>query len=207
MITCISDFAAEDVEAGTGLAIEYQQGSYVFYLAGTRHRCPPGEIFYAGVGGHREAGESWPACVHRESLEEIGVDITLLPSAATYYVPHDREVQPVEISDQPRPLALYEMIHPAGTPREGGLYRIVIYRARLNDLPASLAVEEVRALIALTEDQVRRGAERKPTIRELLQEGAMILAGQDQIVLENRLYPMGTAAALSRILCVIPPAQ
>ena len=57
MLKTISDFAPEGVEAGVGLALQDAGGRYLFFLAGTRHRCPPGTIFYAGIGGHREAGE------------------------------------------------------------------------------------------------------------------------------------------------------
>ena len=69
--------------------------------------------------------------------------------------------EPLEVIDRPRPLALYEMIHPPGTPRAGEVYRIVVYQARLRSLPRNLQEDEVLAVIALTLEQVIRGPERK----------------------------------------------
>ena len=75
----INDLVPGGAEAGVGLALQDDCGRYLFLLAGTRFRCPPGELFYAGIGGHREKGESWPACALREAQEEIGADITSGP--------------------------------------------------------------------------------------------------------------------------------
>jgi len=47
-INSLADFAPEGVEAGVGLALQDDAGHYVFCLAGTRHNCPPEEMFYAG---------------------------------------------------------------------------------------------------------------------------------------------------------------
>jgi 8-oxo-dGTP pyrophosphatase MutT (NUDIX family) len=79
----ISDFCPQDAEAGVGLALQDDKGHYLFFIAGTRHRCAPGERFYAGIGGHREAGKSWLACAHREALEEVGTDIDILSAPET----------------------------------------------------------------------------------------------------------------------------
>ncbi|MGD8996575.1 MAG: NUDIX domain-containing protein, partial [Anaerolineae bacterium] len=129
-MTAIADFVPHGAEAGVGLALQDDEGRYLFFLAGTRHHCPPGELFYAGIGGHREAGEDWLACAHREAKEEVGTDIQILSAPTTWYVPHDGSVHQLDVVDRPRPFALYEMIHPSGTPRAGELYRIVIYDAR-----------------------------------------------------------------------------
>lgn len=54
----IDVFAPAGAETGAGLAVVRRGGRSLFFLAGTRHNCPPGELFYAGIGGHREPGES-----------------------------------------------------------------------------------------------------------------------------------------------------
>ncbi len=200
MIQSIADFCPEGVEAGVGLALQDDRGRYLFFIAGTRHRCPPGERFYAGIGGHREADEGWLACAHREALEEVGTDVDILSAPATWYIPQGAPARQVEVSDRPRPLALYEMIHPLDTPRVGEVYRIVVYQARLWGLPRNLPVEEVLAIIALTQEQVIRGPQRKPTLAELLNEGARIVASAEPVDRQFCLYPLGTARALAYVL-------
>jgi len=196
----IADFCPQGVEAGVGLALQDDKGRYFFFIAGTRHFCPPGERFYAGIGGHREPGEDWLACAHREALEELGTDVKILPAPETWYIPQGGSARQVEMTDRPRPLALYEMIHPPGTPRVGEVYRIVVYQARLRSLPGHLPEDEVLAVIALTLEQVIRGPERKPTLAELLDEGAQIVASAEPVDGQVRLYPLGTARALAYVL-------
>jgi 8-oxo-dGTP pyrophosphatase MutT (NUDIX family) len=196
----ISDFCPEGVEAGTGLVLQDDKERYLFFIAGTRHHCPPDERFYAGIGGHREPGESLLACAHREALEEVGTDVNLLSAPETWYIAHERPALQVEVVDRPRPLALYEMIHPPGTPRAGEMYRIVVYQARLHSTPRNLPEDEVLAVIALTWQQVILGPERKPTLAELLDEGAQIVASVRPVDGQIRLYPLGTARALAHVL-------
>jgi 8-oxo-dGTP pyrophosphatase MutT (NUDIX family) len=201
MYDLIADFAPKGVEAGVGLALQDDNERYLFFLAGRRHHhCAPGELFYAGIGGHREAGEGWLACAHREVNEELGTDVEILPASVTWYVPRQGPVQRISVGDRPRALALYEMVHPRGTPREGGVYRIVIYRGRLLGEPKELQLDEVRAVIALTAEQVVRGPEVKPTVAELLEQGAVLVAGAEHVDPELGLYPIGTARALARVL-------
>jgi ADP-ribose pyrophosphatase YjhB (NUDIX family) len=200
MLTMIADFVPQGAEGGVGLALQDDEGRYLFFLAGTRHHCPPGELFYAGIGGHREAGEDWLACAHREAQEEVATDVDILSAPTTWYVPRDRSVQELEIADRPRPLAFYEMIHPSGTPRAGELYRIVIYKARLRGPVRDLQRDELLGVIALTPEQVIRGPERKPTLVELLAEGARIVAGGRTVDRQVRVYPLGTAVALAHVL-------
>jgi 8-oxo-dGTP pyrophosphatase MutT (NUDIX family) len=197
----IADFVPEDAEAGVGLALQDDSGRYLFSLAGTRHRCPPGELFYAGIGGHRESGEDWLACAHREAKEEIGTDVEILSAPSTWYIPQCGSVQKLEVMDRPCPLAFYEMIHPEGTPRAGELYRIVIYKARLRDVPRDLPLDELLGVIALTATQVIRGPERKPTLADLVEEGGSVVAGGEMVSRRVRVHPLGTAIALARVLC------
>jgi 8-oxo-dGTP pyrophosphatase MutT (NUDIX family) len=200
LIRAIADFCPDDAEAGVGLALQDDGGHYLFFLAGTRHRCPPGELFYAGIGGHREEGEDWLACAHREASEEIGTDVEILHAPVTWYIPQRDAVQQLEAIDQPRPLAFYEMIHSPGTPRAGEVYRIVIYQARLRDLPKDLPRDELQGVLALTAEQVIRGPERRPTLAELMDEGARVVAGGETVDRRVRLYPIGTAMALAHVL-------
>jgi 8-oxo-dGTP pyrophosphatase MutT (NUDIX family) len=206
VIPTLSDLVRTDVEAGVGLALQDEQGRYLFFLAGTRHHCPPGELFYAGIGGHRDAGEDWAGCAHREAKEEVGVDVYLMPAPITWHVLRDGSVQPIEVVDDPRPLALYEMLHPPGTPRAGEVYRIVIYRARLHGTPGDLPPEEVRGVIALTGDQVVRGLEGAMAVGELLQAGAEWVAGQP-LDPAMQVYPLGTARALGHVLRALGSAM
>lgn len=200
MIRTIEEFAPEGVESGVGLAIQDELGRYLFFLAGARHHCPPGELFYAGIGGHVEPGENWIECAEREAWEEIGSEVSIIPSPDTWYLPHMGQVARIQIRDRPRPLALYEMIHPEGTPNAGDMYRLVIYRAKLRNSPRDLPPEEVSGVLALTSRQVGVGLDRKPTLGQLLDEGAEIVLEPDEIDRQTRLYPLGTAAALAHIL-------
>jgi len=200
VITAIDDFVPPGAEAGVGLALQDDAGRYLFFLAGTRHHCPPGELFYAGIGGHLEPGEDWLACAQREALEEVATDVQILSAPTTWHVSHDGAVQELGLADRPRPLALYEMVHPSGTPRAGELYRIVIFRARLRGVVRDLQREEVTGVIALTTDQVIRGPKRRPTLVELMAEGSRLVAGGEAVDRQVRLYPLGTAVALAHVL-------
>ncbi len=200
MSSHIDDLVPEGAESGVGLALQDPQGRYLFFLAGTKFDCPQGELFYAGIGGHREQGESWVECAHREAIEEIGVDVELLPSHYTWVVSSDGEAERIVVSEEPRPMALYRMIHPENAPRAGETYHIVIYRAALLEPPYDMPIDEVRGIIALSPEQVIEGPQRKPSIAELISEGAEIVSLARHVDMGTRLYPIGTAAALAAIL-------
>jgi 8-oxo-dGTP pyrophosphatase MutT (NUDIX family) len=200
MMQSIADFCPQGAEAGVGLALQDDEGRYLFFLAGRGLYCPPGERFYAGIGGHREPGEDWLACAHREAMEEVGTDVEILSAPETWHIPQGGPARQVAVSDRPRPLALYEMIHPPSTPLAGEVYRIVVYQARLCGLPGNLQEDEVLAVIALTREQVIDGPKRKPTLAGLLDEGARIVASAAPVDGQMRLYPLGTACALARVL-------
>ena len=199
-MTSISDLVPEDAESGVGLALQDEKGRLLFFLAGTKFQCQPGELFYAGIGGHRYPDEDWLACAHREAVEELGTDVVILSSDSTWRISPHSGIMRIGLTDKHRPIALYEMVHPPGTPRAGGTYYIVIFRASLVDMPTRLPIDEIRAVIALTHEQVIRGSECKPTLGQLLSDGAEIVAEAEHVDRSARLYPVGTAFALAAVL-------
>ena len=55
-------------------------------------------------------------------------------------------------------------------------------------------------MIALTPDQVVRGLCRRPTLGELIEEGAGVIASIGEIDEDVRVYPIGSAQALASVL-------
>lgn len=190
----------EDGEVGGGLALRDDAGRYLFFLAGSKFDCPPGELFYGGIGGHLEPGEDPAACVHREAAEEIGAEITLRSAPETFHLPDGSPARRIAVEESPAPLAVYEMIHPEGTERAGESYHIVVFDARLDRMTGDLAAEEVSAVLGLRREQVVRGPERRPTIDALLDEGAALVAEARPIDTSTVVYPVGTARALATVL-------
>ena len=197
MPTCIDDLISKETETGVGLALRDCSGRYLFFLAGTKFRLPPGELFYAGIGGHREEGESCVECAHREAIEELGVDVELVDADITWAVSSSGDVQRLDVSDQLRPIAMYDMVHGEESSRAGCIYHIVIYDAKLIEPPGELPSDEVRCIIALTPEQVSNALKRKRSITELINEGAEVVACAQPIDLNTFIYPIGTAAALA----------
>jgi hypothetical protein len=54
-------------------------------------------------------------------------------------------------------------------------------------------------VIALTKEQVIAGLDQKPTLMNLLNSGAQLMAGGESLPAHTRLYPLGTARALAEI--------
>jgi 8-oxo-dGTP pyrophosphatase MutT (NUDIX family) len=200
IISTIEDFLHNSTESGVGLSLQDDNGRYLFFLAGTRHQkyCPPGELFYGGIGGHREEGEDLLACAHREAIEEIGTDIEILPSSVSWYVSPDFTIKRLELVDIPKPYALYKHAYPPEIASDGRYYHIVIYKARLTGLPGELPQDELQGIIGLTSDQLICYLDRKPTIEEMISNGVQFI-GIEQLDRRLRLYSVGTPRVLGHI--------
>lgn len=199
-ITTLEQFAPDELESGVGLAIQDDDDNYILGIPGIRHKIGKGTLLVSGIGGHREAGESWIDCAQREAIEEIGTDVILKNAPETWYVPHNGDVQKVTIHDKPTPFALYEMIHPVGAPRAGEIYRIVIYKAQLQETPSNLPEDELFGLISCSENMLSEIASGDATIESLLENGAKILIDHAEIKPSAKLVPIGTVSALIAIL-------
>lgn len=199
MTKLLEELIPEHSEVGVGLALQDNQGKYLFFLAGTRHSCAQGELFYAGIGGHVEPGEDYLACAHREAMEELGAKINIVPVRESWFVSKDRIIEPIDTNIEPRPIALFEMIHPPKTPNQGKIYRIIIFAAHLMGYPQNMPIDEVRGVIGLTREQVIRSLEKKSTIAELVDEGALLITSDNSLNSDLQLYPIGSAKALALI--------
>lgn len=198
----ILDHLPADAEIGVGLALLTETDEYMFFLAGSRHVLESGEMFYAGIGGHLEPGESLLECGRREAREEIGAEIEYISHAGeTLYLFSDKSSKIVPTDDTIKPLAVFEMIHPKGSPRSGQMYHIVIYQARLMTEPGDLKLDEVSGLITLNREQVLKGAERRATLQQIVEEGStLILPDHVELDPTTKLYPIGTAEAMIQLV-------
>src|SRR5438270_859447 len=60
--------------------------------------------------------------------------------------------------------------------------------------------DDVKGINASTAEQLIWSLDPKPTLPKLIDEGANIVAGGEKIDTKTRLYPIGTASALARLL-------
>ncbi len=90
------------------------------------------------------------------------------------------------------------MVHPPGSPREGAIYRLIIYQAQLQPGLLRLQTSEVAAVFTLSRQQAANTPVQKPTLGQLLDDGAQILAGTAD--LNKPLHALGTATVLGKIL-------
>ncbi|MDT3414471.1 8-oxo-dGTP pyrophosphatase MutT (NUDIX family) [Brevibacillus aydinogluensis] len=194
-------YVSNHAEIGVGLALLDEQEDYVFFLAGTRHKFTSNELFYAGIGGHLEPGEDLLSCGKREAMEEIGAEVHIQCSPVNpVYISKDKEIRTITMTDECKPLAISEMIHPSGSPREGEIYYLVIYQATLRSSLTHLKTDEVSGVIAMKKEQVKKGVFRRATLQTLVDEGARLIASSPHIQPDVIVYPIGTAEALSYYL-------
>ncbi|WP_199624842.1 NUDIX hydrolase [Paenibacillus alkalitolerans] len=195
-MSTILNYIPKNAEVGVGLALLDQNQEFIFFLPG-RHRLGSAEIFYAGIGGHLEKDEDLLTCGRREAREEIGVEILYEDSFfEPVYIPVNRNIRTIEIKDDIKPVGIFEMTHPEGSPRAGNVYHIVIFQARLRSFIRDIKLDGVSGIITMSKDQVKKGISRKVTIQKLMDEGSRLFLPEDTIIdREISVYPIGTAEA------------
>jgi len=193
------DIIPEKAEIGVGLALK-DGNEYIFFLAGSRHNCPRGEMFFAGIGGHLERGENLVQCAEREAAEEAELEIEIKDSHPTLFISREGEIKNIQVEERIRPWILYTMFHPPGTPRAGQEYYIFIFQAGMKNVPGQLHPEEIGGLIALAPREVINSLQGKKKWRDFKRAGARVIAGGEKLSEETLLYPLGTARALATVL-------
>lgn len=200
----LDDLIPPGAETGAGLALEHR-GRYLFMLAGRRHVREGEASFFAGIGGHREPGEDWLQCAHREAQEELGAEVEIGSAPETLYIPHEGVPWVAGVEDTPRPLAIYELWNPPGVPwnrrGEGYTYYIVVYQATL-DGAFQPQPGDLEAILWLNKEQVQQAAREPVTLADLLAGGAEVAVGAQHAAPPPdhwRLRPQGTARALAAL--------
>lgn len=191
-------FLPGGAEVGVGLALKDGE-DFIFFLPGSRYNLSPGRVFFAGIGGHLEPGETYKECALREAREEAGLQAEVLPSSTTFFISRQGKITSLKLEEEFPPWILYTMVHPPETPREGKEYYILIFKARLLGLAGNLQEEEIGGLLALPGEKLLKSMEHGRQWKELKKEGARIIAGDLELAENTVLYPLGTARALVKI--------
>ncbi len=194
----LNEYIPFDSERGTGLILKHRD-LYLFHVSGRKHLTKPGERFFAGVGGHCEAGESFIDAVQREAIEEIGRNVRIVHSAKTYLVASEGEIIDILKFSLFAPKMIYKMIDFHRNRLEDKTYFIACFEAEIaDDCPFDLDPEEVSALIAIPAELLIQSLERKIEAKDIVDSGGMIVAGYLED--DTHLFPLGTAVALAHLL-------
>lgn len=179
-------------DALTSGVILRNAGRFVFQVGYNAARDALGVV---RIGGHVEPGEPAAQTAVRESLEEAGTRVTLIPSPRTYqYETGDDIIELVPTTwdaGPPAPLLLAEV---TGSSSSG---LSVTYLAESSDSPVPAG--ETQALLFLTPAEVRLISESSLTLGELIRIGGVV---EDPSGLPHHLplRPHGQARALSILL-------
>jgi len=196
------DIIKGNSEIGVGLALKDGK-NYIFFLAGKKHQCPPGKIFFAGIGGHLEKGESLIQCAYREAREEAEMEIEIVDSRETFFISGEEEIKKLQVEEKIKPWVLYKMIYPPETKWEGNKYFIFIFQARLKGNFGKLDEREIGGLVSFPPEQVLASLSGEKTWKEYKKGGVQLIAGGFNLKDETLLFPLGTARALGIILTKI----
>ena len=192
-----------DAERGAGLILQCG-GRYLFVLAGNRYRNAE-STFFAGIGGHLEAGETWLDCLRREAIEEIGAPVRVLDSETFYRItPDDRAIRATPLSPgaAPRPIAVVEIHIAADAPwnarRQPHSYFIAVFRGRL-EIERRRTPVDVDGLIYLPAPLVLASLTTRLTLGDLLDRGGELVE-KEGTPRDIWVFPYGSARAMALLM-------
>jgi hypothetical protein len=126
------------------------------------------ELEFHYIGGKRGSGEGWIQALQRESLEEIGTELTIKSSTFTRDLTTDAEFEPLQLSEDPRPYFVYKRTREvAPETADPGILWIVGYETTI---PADMIIEpsrEIAAVVTLSPELLRKTAREMVTYERI----------------------------------------
>jgi len=177
----ISDLIPDGIFIGTSLIL-HQDGRFLYGVRPPRIEGSQQVMELTGIGGGmEEEDESLTAGVLRETREEIGCGVRLLPCDETMVVHGQDDIERVVLKGEERPAAA--VFHRYRTPPHHPWHEdnqgeacLVVFLAELEGHPQPMM--ELPALIWLKPSQVVETARRDVLLRELLDSGAELVQGE-----------------------------
>jgi hypothetical protein len=126
------------------------------------------ELEFRYIGGKRKRGEGWTEALKRESLEEVGAELTIQSSTYTRDLTSDAEFEPLNLSDNPRPYFVYKRTRGvAPETADPGILWIVGYVAIIAAEASVRPSHEIAAVVKLTPQLLRETAREAVTYERI----------------------------------------
>ena len=200
--TTLSKFIPATDATTVAVAAKYHQ-FYIFAIPSRYIKPGNKEIPFHGVGGKRKVDEDWVAAIGRESMEEIGVTLTINSSARTRFHTTGAELQPISLDDTPRPYCVYKRTREADPNFAHPEVRWLIgYEGtlKIKNMDELKPRAEVGALVCLTGDMLLRTLQEKVTYKDIekAEDGSRVILGLDvSLDMESRAVPAGLAIIIA----------
>jgi hypothetical protein len=196
--TSLSRFIPVTDDTTVAVAAKYHQ-FYIFAIPSRYIKPGNKEIPFHGIGGKRMIDEEWVDAIERESMEEVGITITINSSARTRFHTTGAELQPISLDDTPRPYCVYKRTREADPNfAHPEVLWLIGYEGilKIKSLDELKPRAEVGALVCLTGDMLLRTLQEKVTYKDIEKagDGSRIILGADaSLEMQARAVPAGLA--------------